>query len=302
MHFILIIRGVRGEIMKTYLRHKILNVVDIKGLTALEYLDFEGKYRQYTESHDFWELCFVEEGEITLISKENQQRLIKNEIVLIPPNTTHSYISNNGNKNRAFVICFESFSHSLKVLSQIKFLLSDLQLNCINTVISESKNTFKMNDKDLLEVLPSPNFAGQQVILLNLEYLFITLIRQLSLEKNSEIVFLNKEKFYQDLTEIIIGYFAKNLNKKLSLDDICKKFNYSRSFLCKKFKEVTGETLIGAFNRMKIEEAKKMLLETNASISDISYSLGFGEVKYFDYLFKKYIGVSPTKLRESKRG
>ncbi len=288
--------------MKTYLRHKILNVVDIKGLTALEYLDFEGKYRQYTEAHDFWELCYVEDGEITLILKDKEEKLLKNQIILIPPNITHSYRSNAGNLNKAFVICFESFSHSLKVLSEVKFSLNDLQLNCILTAISECKNTFKMNDEDLLEVLPSPNFAGQQIILLNLEYLFITLIRQLSLEKNPEIVFLNKEKFYQDLADIVLEYFAKNLNKKLSLDEICKKFNYSRSFLCKKFKEVTGETLIGAFNRMKIEEAKKMLLETDASISDISFSLGFGEVKYFDYLFKKYNGVSPTKLRENRRG
>ena len=288
--------------MKTYLRHKILNVVDIKGLTALEYLDFEGKYRQYTESHDFWELCYVEEGEITLVSKKGEEKLKKDQIILIEPNTTHSYFSNKGNKNKAFVICFESFSHALKVLSSIKFSLTEIQINCISTIISESKNTFKMNDKDLLEVLPSPNFAGQQVILLNLEYLFIMLIRQLSLERNPEIVFLNKEKFYQDLTEIIIKYFSENLNKKLTLDDICKKFNYSRSFLCKKFKEVTGESLIGAFNRMKIEEARKMLLKTDASVSDISCSLGFDEVKYFDYLFKKYTGVSPTKLREIERG
>jgi len=41
--------------MKTYLRHKVLNVVDIKELTAIEYLDFEGKYKEYVEKHDFWE-------------------------------------------------------------------------------------------------------------------------------------------------------------------------------------------------------------------------------------------------------
>ena len=52
--------------MKTYLRHKISNVIDVKELIVLEYLDFEGKYKNYVEQHDFWELCFVQEGEITL--------------------------------------------------------------------------------------------------------------------------------------------------------------------------------------------------------------------------------------------
>ena len=51
-------------LMKTYLRHKIQNVVDIKGLVALEYLDFEGKYGDYVESHDFWEIVYIDRGQI----------------------------------------------------------------------------------------------------------------------------------------------------------------------------------------------------------------------------------------------
>ena len=50
--------------MKTYLRHRTLNVIDVKELIALEYLDFEGKYKDYSERHDFWELCYAESGDI----------------------------------------------------------------------------------------------------------------------------------------------------------------------------------------------------------------------------------------------
>ena len=57
-----IIDIVRGVYMKTYLKHKIQNVIDIKSLFALEYLDFEGKYKNYVESHGFWEICYIEKG------------------------------------------------------------------------------------------------------------------------------------------------------------------------------------------------------------------------------------------------
>ena len=57
--------------MKTYLRHKICNVIDIKELIALEYLDFEGKYRDYAEAHDFWELCYVTNGSIQVLLDGN---------------------------------------------------------------------------------------------------------------------------------------------------------------------------------------------------------------------------------------
>ena len=41
-----------------------------------------------------------------------------------------------------------------------------------------------------------------------------------------------------------------------------------------------------------------MLTETDMSISDIAYSLGFSETKYFDYLFKKYIGETPKAFKK----
>ena len=56
--------------MKTYLRHRIRNVIDIKELIALEFLDFEGKYRNYEESHDFWECVYVKEGTATICASD----------------------------------------------------------------------------------------------------------------------------------------------------------------------------------------------------------------------------------------
>ena len=60
--------------MKTYLRHKSMNVIDIKELAALEYLDFEGKYGNYEEKHTFWELCYVVKGEAELVQIRPSQK------------------------------------------------------------------------------------------------------------------------------------------------------------------------------------------------------------------------------------
>ena len=61
--------------MKTYLRHKSMNVIDIKELAALEYLDFEGKYGNYEEKHTFWELCYVVKGEAELVLGKERVKL-----------------------------------------------------------------------------------------------------------------------------------------------------------------------------------------------------------------------------------
>ena len=288
-------------IMKTYLRHKIENVVDIKELMALEYLDFEGRYKNYEEKHGFWELCYVEAGQISLYLDGKYNQLSEKELIVIPPNTTHSYGSENGNVNRAFVICFESQSHSLRSLCGECFSLDSEHIRCIKTIISESNNTFFMNENDLLEVVSSPNFGGQQAILSQLIYLLISLIRQLSTKKDSELVFLSEGEFYADLVDVIIRFFREKLTEKLTLSDICERVNYSPSFLCKKFKEQTGETLFTCFNRLKIEEARRLLCETSLSVTEIAKMLGFSELKYFGSLFKRITGYSPSNYRAKER-
>ena len=286
--------------MKNYLHHKIYNAINIKGLTALEFLDFEGKYKDYSESHAFWEICFVKEGEISLSVKGKDISISKDQLFIIPPNYTHCYKDKSTNST-VFVICFESVSDVLKSLSMVSFNLSYDQIYCLDKIIQENKNTFSMNDNDLLEVINSPVFGGKQAIILQLEYLLILLARQNINHNSNKIVLLGEETFYEDLINLVISFLKENINKKLSLNEICKNLHCSRSFLCRIFKEQTGQTTIAYFNSLKVEEAKNMLIDTEMTISEISSALGFNEVKYFHFFFKKNLGVTPTDFRNKER-
>lgn len=287
--------------MKTYLRHRTLNVIDVKELIALEYLDFEGKYKNYVESHNFYELCCVGKGEVTLELDGDGHVLTSGDLIVIPPGCKHSYSSKDGNQSRAFVICFECTSHTLRLLSGASFATTEDETYCVKRIIAECKSTFRMNERDQLELLCSPSFGGQQAIILQLEYLLIGLLRRHLSEKRSDVVFLSKEKFYPDLVDIITDYLRDNVRQRISLKDVCERFNYSRSFICKIFKEQTGESLISYFNRLKIDEAKKLLCDTDMTVISISELLGFSEAKYFGVTFKKQEGVSPQAYRAASR-
>lgn len=287
-------------VMKTYLRHRIINVIDIKELIALEYLDLCGKYKDYSEAHDFWELCYVKNGGFVLNIDSNEIAVRAGEMAIVSPDRKHSYISNDIENSCAFVICFKSPSQSLKALADGSFDLDLTQKNCLDIIIEESQKTFFMNEKDQLEVLPSPNFGGEQAISSLLEYLLICTLRKISAKENAEVVFLDDNDFYADLVDVIIRYFEKNISKRMTLDQICNKMNYSRSFLCRTFKQQTGESLISRFNKMKIERAKHLLKSTNMPIVRIAYELGFSDAKYFNTTFKKCTGVAPGSYRKEK--
>lgn len=284
--------------MKTYLRHRTANVIDVKGLVAIEYLDFEGKYKNYSESHDFCELCYVECGDITLQLGGKSLHLEAGNTVFIAPNTEHSYFSSAGNNSRVFVICFECQSHMLKYMSGNIFSATEDEIYCIRKIINDSNGTFTMNEKDQLELIPSPGFGGQQAIILQLEYMLIVLMRRCLSERKSDVILLSGDKFYQDLVDIIVDYLRGNVGKKIALNDICERFNYSRSFICKIFKEQTGSTLITYINKLKIAEAQRLLASRDMTVSEISEALGFSEAKYFGAIFKKLVGISPQAYRE----
>lgn len=284
--------------MKTYLRHRICNVIDIKELIASELLDFEGKYRNYEETHDFWELCFVRRGNITIQIENTPFPLKENQLILISPNKKHSYHSVEGNQNKVFVICFDSFSQALDAIAENIFTNEKTQQATMERIMEECRNTFRMNESEHLAVLDDPIFGGQQALLLQLEYLLICLVRSLSSEKSARIVFFNDENFRSELAKVIMRYLRENIHKKITLSDVCERFNYSRSYICKCFKEQTGESLITCLNRLKAQEAARLLTETDNSVTDIAMGLGFRETKYFDSVFKKHYALTPVQYRE----
>ena len=94
-------------------------------------------------------------------------------------------------------------------------------------------------------------------------------------------------------------YIEKNYsNSNLSIIDIAQHCNVNANYLCGMFKSSTGKTINNYVNNLRIEESKKMLLETNLHIAQIADSCGFNDSKYFCKVFGKYVSLTPTEFRK----
>lgn len=98
----------------------------------------------------------------------------------------------------------------------------------------------------------------------------------------------------------LTDYLQKNISEKTNLDKIAEHFMVSRSYLSKKTKELTGCSVQELHEKMKIEQAKKMLLSDNFSIFDVTVALGFANQNYFSNVFKKNTGLSPSNWLKRK--
>ncbi len=109
----------------------------------------------------------------------------------------------------------------------------------------------------------------------------------------------NRSEKSESLIEKAESFINRNYMKDLSLDDISRYCNISSYYFSKLFKQETGENYVEYLSRVRIENAKKMLSDSEASIKEISYSVGFSDPNYFSRAFKKYEGVSPTEYKDA---
>ena len=93
-------------------------------------------------------------------------------------------------------------------------------------------------------------------------------------------------------------YIDANYSKDLSLDDISRKFDISPYYFSKLFKNKTGVNFIDYLTNIRIERAKELLADSDASMKEICSEVGYSDPNYFSRIFKKVTGVTPTEYKE----
>lgn len=115
-----------------------------------------------------------------------------------------------------------------------------------------------------------------------LEQMLYTYLREIRSELNFIIQFLNE------------------YHTNVTLSDLAMHFNRSRSHISHLFKRESGMTLRAYCNNLKLEDARKLLLSTDLSVTTIALNVGFNDTSYFIYLFKKKYGIAPLQYRKVK--
>ena len=107
-----------------------------------------------------------------------------------------------------------------------------------------------------------------------------------------------KQKNSMDLCDRALHYIRENFSDAgLSLMQTSLEIGVSPNYLSAQLKKKTGESFIDYLTKLRMEAAKKMLLETQMKIREIAGACGYSDQHYFSYCFKKYEGMSPNQLR-----
>ncbi len=121
-------------------------------------------------------------------------------------------------------------------------------------------------------------------------------IRRLVLKKAGE----NGEEIgIMEAIHKAMNYIREHMDRDITLGELLRLTGMSKSHFSRNFKKITGKTFVTYLNDLRIEAAKKYLMETRQSISWIARQVGYADEHYFRRIFKERTGENPKKYRDN---
>ncbi|UKS26912.1 response regulator [Paenibacillus sp. HWE-109] len=97
----------------------------------------------------------------------------------------------------------------------------------------------------------------------------------------------------------MVKYIDNHYQDELYLKDLSVKFLINQVYCCQLFKKVLGKTFSGYVTDLRIKKACELLKRSELSIEEIATKVGYFDYYYFNKVFKKQCGITPTKFRKS---
>lgn len=284
-----------------YIKTQLKSIIDVSKIVTIHYYEFDKNFVFNGESHDFWEMVYIDKGQVLVRRDEEEIKLSQGEIIFHRPNEFHSIRALDSSPN-FFVISFVCNSQAMIYFEKHQTLLDKTLKPLIASIIKEAENTYKIpkNDPLLKKLLKKENAAigGEQLIKTNLEQLLIFLIRNIT-KKDNTSVFPSKQSMENHLVVSIKNFIEEYTEAPFRIQELCKKIGYSKSYLSRLFHEQTGETIAAYAVRNKIKRAKQLIREGNLNFAEISDRLAFDNPQYFSRVFKRIVNMTPTEFKAS---
>lgn len=122
----------------------------------------------------------------------------------------------------------------------------------------------------------------------------------IALMKNAYMIHSNRLE--EDKVHQIKQYIMDHSNEDISLETLAKKVDLSPIYISKIFKEKLGINYIDFLTECRIEKTKKLLADSELSLKEITFEVGYHDPNYFSKVFKKMSGISPSDYRKSIAG
>lgn len=244
--------------------------------------------------HDSLEIVYVLKGHVDITIETETERVYEGEVEIINCDEAHRFF--NGSKENRI----------LRILINADFFARYYDVDNIlfytDTTGGEAQKSEKYEElrRYLAILLCEAAQKGddyEDIIedeILELLYYLLNNFHYLIYDEES----LKENEVQFERYNRIIKYIYSNYSNKISLQDIAEREYLSSHYLSHEIKNNVGYNFKDFLNLTRVEEAIKLLLDSDKTLTEISEELGFSHTRYFNKHFKKHTGLTPMQYRK----
>ncbi|AZN43090.1 AraC family transcriptional regulator [Paenibacillus albus] len=279
-----------------YYRTRLTQTIAIEQMITMFYFEFGRDYVFSGESHNFWELLYVDRGVIEVMADDERHLLTQGMMIFHKPNEYHKFNAVGGKAPNVIVMTFECESEAITGFRDLVIQLEDEERNMLANIVREGMNAFEFPFRHPLKRREDAKLGSEQLIKCYLETLLLRLLRRQAVHaRKPSLSSAAKERASDELARHIVKYLDDHLDRELSLDEISRMFMIGKTRLKELFKQATGHTVMAYAANARVERAKLMIRERTDNMTEIAEKLGFSSIHYFSKAFKKQTNMTPTE-------
>lgn len=225
--------------------------------------------------HSHLEFDYVLEGEMTLTIDGKTYLLTENTMAVIMPYQIHSH--ERLENSEMFMMAFppEYIAEYRQLLSEKSFF----------PCLISFKQTIRNMICEIAGLETQDYFKNKALMYYTIsEFLRCCELRQ-------------KDPFEFDVYRSAIVYISEHYTEEISLEHVAAYAKVTASHLSRVLNSHSGSSFSDIVNSLRIFRAKRMIEQTNKTISEIAFATGYGSIRNFNRIFQKYFGCKPTELR-----
>ena len=262
----------------------ISSSLDISEIYTKFYQEKGTNYNFSGEKHSYWELTYVDKGELLTTIDGVSYHLKQGDLIFYAPMQFHTQST------------FEKISSSYLTIN-FKMNFNHADLLC-NKIFSLKRDSYFIVTR-LIEELSNDNLYSDDLSLCYLKELIIQMLRLNNSHFHSKPTTHMQQTYENELLNDILLYIDNNIYEKISVSTLCEHFCISTSMLHSLFRKNMNNTAKNYINELKLSKSKELIRNSTHTLSEISEMLGFSSIHYFSKKFKSYFNISPTEYSKS---
>ena len=288
-----------------FTRYGFEKVFNIESIITIFYMELAKNFCYEGESHDFWEIVYIDKGEMICTAEKNRFILKSGELIFHKPNEFHNLSGDNSVAPNVSILTFECHSPAMKHFEGKIFRLNSAERSILSELITEGLSIFRLIDPtnpllQKMETLENAPFGSMQMVKNLLELFLIKLSRNsdaLPKHLRRSYVINGVDVPYQ--VKEILDFIHANIYGKISIRDVAQAVGKGESTVKQLFSVYREKGIMHYYNSLKINEAKILIREGNYNMTQISDMLCFDSPQYFSKCFKDHTKMTPSEYKVS---